>query len=95
MKKERVIKYVCDRCKKEFSITRNGYSICKVDDFNNVIEHLDLCLDCQDSLKNWLYAFDSEWQKILNEHLPHYKDEYIFKELNSKKIKEIGEIIDE
>ncbi len=86
--------YICDRCHKEFHITRNGYGICEVDERHNISKPLQLCLDCQQSLLNWVKAFDPYYQARIDMLAPQYKDENSF-EREIARMKEQKKTIEE
>ena len=66
--------YICDRCGKKFTLIRSGYGICFLDSSGNIEERFDLCLDCQDSLRNWKKHYDKKWQDYIKDK-PHYKED--------------------
>ena len=65
--------YICDRCKKRFILTRNGYGACVLNDSGEIRKQFDLCLDCQDSLYNWMNCYNKDWQNYIKDK-PYYKE---------------------
>lgn len=54
--------FKCDRCKKFYESTQDGYEF-EIWDCKNHNRSLDLCPECHNNLKNWLHALEppKEW----------------------------------